>query len=1234
MSIIQWNIQGLPAKRENLEILISQHDPNVICLQETQLKENANIRNYQSFSKTSLGTDGRAKWGVSLLIQNTTPHQHIPLNTELQAIAAQVTLNRTVTVCSIYIPPGQFPNPRELEDLCSQLPKPYFLLGDYNAHSIAWGDDKSDSAGNKLQNFIQKNDLIFMNDGSKTRVDPASRVETAIDLSICDPNIHLDFSWYRDQDLWDSDHFPIHIKSVIPLPPQGIPKWQLHKADWALFREKCEEFIAPEHFQPQEGKSLKEHIDGCIERFTEGIYQAAEQSIPQSSGNPKKVHRPWFTAECQDAIVARSKALKDFQRHPTQENHIHYKIRRAKARRVIRANKKRTWREYVSKMTSQSSAKKTWEMVRKISGKSIPQPIKHLKNGDAQITEKQHIVNELGKGFAENSSDKFYSKEFQKHKANSEKEKLNFKSNNTEKYNKKLTAKEVKQALRRAHNSAPGLDKIIYRFLRELPDICFYILLNIYNLIWENGICPSTWKQAIIIPIPKPGKDHTNRNNYRPIALTSCVCKTLERMINTRLVWYLEKNNLLTVYQSGFRKHRNTVDHLIRLETKIRQSFIKHEHNVSIFFDLEKAYDTTWKFGIMRDLRDLGLMGNLPIFIKNFLEDRSFQVRLGASLSGSYPQDNGVPQGSILSPTLFSIKINSITKCLRSGMNAALYVDDFSVSYSSQNIATIERQLQLCLNELEHWADENGFKFSPSKTVCVHFCRKHSCHQDPVLHLKGTQIPVVENTKFLGLFFDRRLNFQHHINYLRTKCEKALNLLRVVSSMDWGADSTTLLYLYRSLVRSKLDYGSMVYGSAPKSYLEKLKPIQNRALRICLGAFRTSPVSSLHVEANELPLHLRREKLALQYALKLKANPSNPTFQCVFEPEHENLFKLQKKAIPTFGLRMKDSLEELDANLDLVAKIEEPEIPSWLMREAMIDWELSGHLKSSTLPDTFISDFYRIRERYKGYQFIYTDGSKIEEKVAGAAVVRKDKYQFRLPNHCSIFSAELKAIDLALEHIRTSCKSKFVICTDSKSSLEALEGTGNGNILVMKMKEKIHNIQLDKTVQFMWVPSHIGIKGNDRADSAAKEALDLEELIMDVPHSDFKSQIYPYIKMKWQSEWDRENADKGNKLYAIQPEINNPKSLNMSRREEIVYRRLRIGHSHITHSYHLKGEEKPECIGCAHDFTISHVLLNCIEFADTRQRFYEEQDLKSLFENVTPSDILDFIKEIGLFYKI
>ena len=121
--------------------------------------------------------------------------------------------------------------------------------------------------------------------------------------------------------------------------------------------------------------------------------------------------------------------------------------------------------------------------------------------------------------------------------------------------------------------------------------------------------------QPTIIPIPKPGKDNTNPNNYRPIALTSCICRTLERMINERLVWYLETNNIITEFQSGFRHQRSTNDHLVRLETFIREAFIKKEHLVAVFFDLEKAYDTTWKYGIIIDLHEIGLKGRLPIFV-------------------------------------------------------------------------------------------------------------------------------------------------------------------------------------------------------------------------------------------------------------------------------------------------------------------------------------------------------------------------------------------------------------------------------------------------------------------------------------------------------------------------------------------------------------------------------------------------------------------------------------------
>ena len=116
-----------------------------------------------------------------------------------------------------------------------------------------------------------------------------------------------------------------------------------------------------------------------------------------------------------------------------------------------------------------------------------------------------------------------------------------------------------------------------------------------------------------------------------------------------------------------------------------------------------------------------------------------------------------------------------------------------------------------------------------------YFCQLRGMHNDPDLRLDGIPIPVVEEFKFLGLVFDRKLSFIPHIKFLKAKCQKALDLLRVVSNTDWGADRTVLLRLYRSIIRSKLDYGCSVYGSARKSYLRMLDPIHNQGLRLCLG---------------------------------------------------------------------------------------------------------------------------------------------------------------------------------------------------------------------------------------------------------------------------------------------------------------------------------------------------------------------------------------------------------------
>ncbi len=395
-----------------------------------------------------------------------------------------------------------------------------------------------------------------------------------------------------------------------------------------------------------------------------------------------------------------------------------------------------------------------------------------MDEDDRKITSPKEIANTLADAISSNSSSKNYTTKFQRNKLRKEKKKLNFISENMEEYNKPFTLNELQESIQKSHDTSPGPDQIHYKILKHLPLSSLAVLLDIFNKLWIENKFPDSWKEATVIPIPKPGKESTNKNNYRPIALTSCVCKTMERMINARLIWFLESSDIISQFQNGFRWNRSTLDHLVRFETIVRDTFIKKEHLVAIFFDLEKAYDTAWKHGIMSDLHDIGLRGRLPIFIQNFLSNRTFRVRVGTTYSDSYEQENGVPQGSILSVTLFSIKINNIAKVLKPGVDCGLYVDDFQICYRSKNIHTIERQLQQNLNRLQEWADENGFKFSKSKTVSMHFCHHRKPHPDPELYLENTKIPLVEQTRFLGLIFDQKLSFIPHLKYLKKSVKK------------------------------------------------------------------------------------------------------------------------------------------------------------------------------------------------------------------------------------------------------------------------------------------------------------------------------------------------------------------------------------------------------------------------------------------------------------------------------
>ena len=245
MSIVQWNCRGLRANYEEI-LLISNLCPTVICLQETLVKssDSVNLRGFSSYVSPASDT---AAGGVAILIRDA-PHSPVSLSTTLQAVAVRITLHRPITVCSLYVPPSSRLDDLLLEDLVRQLPSPFLLLGDFNAHSPLWGNCNTDSKGQVIENFLTNSDLFLFNDLSPTYFHPATGTFTSIDLSISSPSLALDFTWRVLSDSHGSDHFPIVLSSSEPSPCSRPPRWKLGSADWEEFQRQCERRLTPEVF--------------------------------------------------------------------------------------------------------------------------------------------------------------------------------------------------------------------------------------------------------------------------------------------------------------------------------------------------------------------------------------------------------------------------------------------------------------------------------------------------------------------------------------------------------------------------------------------------------------------------------------------------------------------------------------------------------------------------------------------------------------------------------------------------------------------------------------------------------------------------------------------------------------------------------------------------------------------------------------------------------------------------
>ncbi|RMZ95734.1 RNA-directed DNA polymerase from mobile element, partial [Brachionus plicatilis] len=341
----------------------------------------------------------------------------------------------------------------------------------------------------------------------------------------------------------------------------------------------------------------------------------------------------------------------------------------------------------------------------------------------------------------------------------------------------------IKERRKLKNEAASGPDQIHNLMLKNLPGNSLIEIIELFNL---------SLREASSLQDPL---------NYRPISISSCLGKLLERIVYSRLYNILEQNSLLIQEQSGFRKHRRTADNLFFLIQKIVESFNRKKRVSGLFFDISKAFDRVWHEGLLFKLIKINQPHFLTNWIRSFLDSRTFEVNVNDHLSEEYQITAGVPQGSVISPLLFSIYINDIPKRNKTNNEySLLFADDLVTFFIHNKKGNLENKIKKNKNEVEQWLIKWKMKISIEKSCSVVFSRYKKESDNLNLKIYGNRIVSQKEIKFLGIKFDSKLNFNILVDEIKERCINRLNIIKILSNKKWGLNQNTLGNLYKSLV--------------------------------------------------------------------------------------------------------------------------------------------------------------------------------------------------------------------------------------------------------------------------------------------------------------------------------------------------------------------------------------------------------------------------------------------------
>jgi Reverse transcriptase (RNA-dependent DNA polymerase) len=339
-----------------------------------------------------------------------------------------------------------------------------------------------------------------------------------------------------------------------------------------------------------------------------------------------------------------------------------------------------------------------------------------------------------------------------------------------------------------------------------------------YRFSFDKGELPKAWTHSIVIPIHKSGDRH-DLKNYRPISLTSTVCRVFERIISGHIISFLTANKLISTHQFGFMKGRSTKTQLITMLEEWYDAVDKNKCIDAIYIDFKKAFDSVIHNFLLFKLYKIGIRGKLLKWIKSFLSERTFSVKLNNSYSEPKKVLSGVPQGSVLGPLLFLIYINDLEQVIPKNVSMKLYADDIRIylTYKDINETAI---LTEALKKTNMWATQWGLSIAEEKTHVLYIGKKNKKME---YKLGNTIMQETDCINDLGVLIDNKLTFNQHINkIIKTSYFRMHQLFRIIKPRS----ISTWALVYKAYVRSLMEYCTEIWAPKNKKEIVKLEKIQ------------------------------------------------------------------------------------------------------------------------------------------------------------------------------------------------------------------------------------------------------------------------------------------------------------------------------------------------------------------------------------------------------------------------